>query len=356
VNKQIKTLKKKYKAIDLFCGAGGLALGFQHAGVDIYAGIDNDAESLITFKHNIKGAKAINYNLTNINDDLISELGQVDIMLGGPPCQGFSIAGKREASDPRNLLAQSYLKLVKIISPKAVIIENVPNILSMDGGKFAENIIDGLRKLEFSVEVCKLNSAEFGVPQNRRRVFFIALKDKQFNLNFLNSCKTESLITTREAISDLPLLSDNLGAPEMLYSKKPSSDYQILMRKNSTKITNHEAVDHKPKTKMIINMVPDGGNYKNLPLEYQGTRKVNIAWTRMNSKKPCFTIDAGHNHHFHYKANRVPTVRECARIQSFPDNFTFIGKRTSQYRQVGNAVPPILAQKIAQSIIKILES
>ena len=104
------------------------------------------------------------------------------------------------------------------------------------------------------------------------------------------------------------------------------------------------------RTKKFISLVPDGGNYKDLPKEYQKTRKVNIAWTRMKSTEPCFTIDAGHNHHFHYKFNRVPTVRECARIQSFPDNFTFTGTRTNQYRQVGNAVPPLLAQKIANLI------
>jgi DNA (cytosine-5)-methyltransferase 1 len=122
------------------------------------------------------------------------------------------------------------------------------------------------------------------------------------------------------------------------------------MRKNSKKVFNHIAVDHKDRTKKIISLVPDGGNYKDLPKEYQKTRKVNIAWTRMKSTEPCFTIDAGHNHHFHYKFNRVPTVRECARIQSFPDNFTFTGTRTNQYRQVGNAVPPLLAQKIANLI------
>ena len=132
------------------------------------------------------------------------------------------------------------------------------------------------------------------------------------------------------------------------------TDYQKAMRNGSVKLFNHWKVEHKQKTIDIIKLVPDGGNYKNLPVELQQTRKVNIAWTRMNSKKPCFTIDAGHNHHFHYKANRVPTVRECARIQSFPDTFRFFGKKTSQYRQVGNAVPPILAGKIARSIIEVL--
>ena len=347
VNKQ-----KEFTAIDLFCGAGGLSLGFANAGVKILAGIDNDASALETFKENFPQSLAISYDLTNIGDDLIKQLGDVDIMLGGPPCQGFSIAGKQNYDDPRNLLAQSYLELVEKITPSVVVIENVPNILTMEGGKFAENIVKGLENIGFIVEICKLNCAEFGVPQKRKRVFFIATKALKFDLADLMKKKVNKKLTTYDALSDLPLLDNHLGEHEMLYSVNYLNDYQRVMRKNTTKLRNHIAVDHKLKTKMIISMVPDGGNYKDLPLEYQGTRKVNIAWTRMNSKKPCFTIDAGHNHHFHYEANRVPTVRECARIQSFPDNFIFLGKRTSQYRQVGNAVPPIIAEKIAESILK----
>jgi DNA (cytosine-5)-methyltransferase 1 len=120
-------------------------------------------------------------------------------------------------------------------------------------------------------------------------------------------------------------------------------------------LLNHVATLHKERTKPIITMVPDGGNYKDLPQELWQTRKVNIAWTRMNSQKPCFTIDTGHNHHFHYRANRVPTVRESARIQSFPDDFEFIGIKTSQLKQVGNAVPPLLAEKIAKEVLGVIE-
>ena len=122
------------------------------------------------------------------------------------------------------------------------------------------------------------------------------------------------------------------------------------MREGTERLYNHQVTIHTPETQRIIAMVPDGGNYKCLPQEMWSLRKVHIAWTRMNSHKPCFTIDTGHRHHFHYSYNRIPTVRESARIQSFPDNFVFIGSKTSQYKQVGNAVPPLMAFAIASQL------
>lgn len=346
---------KKLRVLDLFCGAGGLSLGFSMAGFDIVAGVDNDTEALETYSINFPTAKAIYQDLSCLSDSSVATFNDIDVMLGGPPCQGFSIAGKRDEKDPRNQLTQSYLRLVALVNPKAVVIENVPNILSMGKGEFARKIVDGLSQLGYTVTVSKLNAAEFGVPQNRRRVFFIALKGSNIKSMDFDLSKVDKLITTKEAIDDLPILNNEPGAPTMTYSADATSDFQKRMRNGSQVLTNHEAVAHKQRTKEIISLVPDGGNYKDLPVELQGTRKVNIAWTRMSSRKPCFTIDAGHNHHFHYKANRVPTVRECARIQSFPDTFCFKGKRTSQYRQVGNAVPPMLAKLIADKIKDVIE-
>jgi len=138
------------------------------------------------------------------------------------------------------------------------------------------------------------------------------------------------------------------------YPINPKSVFQREMRNGNKVVFNHQITNHNEKTVEIIAMVPDGGNYKDLPKELHETRKVNIAWTRLNSKKPSFTIDTGHRHHFHYEFNRVPTVRESARIQSFRDEFIFCGSKTSQYKQVGNAVPPLLAKAIALKIKKYL--
>jgi DNA (cytosine-5)-methyltransferase 1 len=222
--------------------------------------------------------------------------------------------------------------------------------MSLYGGRVASEIIEDLEKIGYSVSVSKLWAADFGVPQLRRRAIFVALRTKSINFQFPDPTTPDRKLTCWDAISDLPTLRSNPGSDESEYQNDPRSPYQEVMRRNSKVLYNHWAVIHKAQTIETISLVPDGGNYKDLPIELQRTRNVNIAWTRMNSKKPCFTIDAGHNHHFHYRENRVPTVRESARIQSFPDNFRFVGKKTSQFRQVGNAVPPLLALAIADQL------
>lgn len=330
-----------------------MSCGFEKAGFNIVAGIDNDKDALETFSYNHPASIALNVDLSKVNFSEKHwqqlEKKKIDIIIGGPPCQGFSVAGKRDKSDPRNKLYTAYLAMIDFFQPQAVVLENVPTILSLYEGEVGRSIIRDFEKHGYKCTSFILRASDYGVPQMRRRAFFVGLKNQN---SFSPPLPTtlDTPVTTYEALSDLPELSDSLGGEISAYSKKATSPYQILMRKNSRELYNHWAVAHTEKTKEIISLVPDGGNYKDLPKELQHTRKVNIAWTRMDSQKPCFTIDAGHNHHFHYKANRVPTVRECARIQSFPDDFRFLGKKVNQFRQVGNAVPPLLAEIIAQKL------
>jgi len=343
--------------IDLFCGAGGLSLGFKQAGFEVVAGVDSDPQSIDTFALNFPSSLALAADVSQLSPrDLSRKVGKskVDVLVGGPPCQGFSVAGKRSESDLRNQLYRDYLRIVKAFQPRAVVIENVPTIRSLYNGKIAADIERGLADLGYHVVIGVLNSADYGVPQARRRLFFVATRGKE-TLFELPSPSTGAPLTCRDALSDLPGLVGNAGGPIADYESEAKTDYQRQMRRGSRRLFNHEAVLHKPETVRIISLVPDGGNYKDLPKHLWDTRKVNIAWTRMNSQKPSFTIDAGHNHHFHYKYNRVPTVRECARIQSFPDSFRFLGTRTSQYRQVGNAVPPLLAESIANALRNMLQ-
>lgn len=343
--------KGKLNVLDLFCGAGGFSEGFRQAGYRIIAGIDNDANALNTFEFNFPEALTIRKDLSRDNIEGMDKVfsHKIDVIIGGPPCQGFSVAGKRLKDDPRNALYKAYLHLIKELKPKAVVVENVPAIMSLYGGEVGKQIIEDFEQLYYNVKVYKLLASDYGIPQTRKRIFFIGLRGKN-DFKMPDKNYVSKPLSAKDAISDLPLLEGDPGSPELPYPEPPQNDYQRKLRNNSRAIYNHEAVIHLPRTVQIIKMVPDGGNYKNLPRELWNTRKVNIAWTRMNSEKPCFTIDAGHNHHFHYKANRVPTVRECARIQSYPDRFRFLGNRTSQYRQVGNAVPPQLARMIGEAL------
>lgn len=337
--------------IDLFCGCGGLSLGFEKAGYNILLGIDIWKDALTTFKYNRKGSKTLCADLSSIDYSEVDRLikGQkVDVIIGGPPCQGFSIAGKQVVDDERNKLYKGFVGMVKYYKPKAFVLENVPNILSMGDGIIKDAIIKDFEALGYNVECKVLIASNYGVPQNRRRAIFVGISDNKFDFDIP---EVETKVTTEEALSDLPEGSLMDGTE---YTCKACSQYQEYMRSNSKCVWNHEITTHNQQTTDIISMVPDGGNYKDLPIELQGTRKVHIAWTRLNSKKPSITIDTGHRHHFHYKWNRVPTVRESARIQSFPDDFKFLCSRTSQYKQVGNAVPPLMAQAVATQLMKFI--
>lgn len=339
---------RKYKVIDLFCGCGGLSQGFIEAGYNVVLGIDYWKDAIETFTFNHKNSKGLIANLSIETPQEISEktqIDKVDLIIGGPPCQGFSIAGKRIVNDERNQLYKSFVSFVGFYNPSIFLMENVPNIISINKGIVKDTIISDFERLGYTVVHKVLLASEFGVPQNRKRAFFVGTKNgKEF---IFPKPTYQEFISSEEAISDLTEHSIVDGTK---YPMDAKSDYQRIMRKDSKVIFNHEATNHNDKTAQIISMVPDGGNYKNLPIGLQKTRNVNIAWTRLNSQKPSFTIDTGHRHHFHYKYNRVPTVRESARIQSFSDNFIFLGTKTSQYKQVGNAVPPLLAKKIAESI------
>jgi DNA (cytosine-5)-methyltransferase 1 len=362
-------LLKQYNVIDLFCGCGGFSKGFEEAGFDVRFGVDVWNDALITYKKNFPGAVVLNEDITKVSGNQILEMcdlqpGEIDVIIGGPPCQGFSVSGKRMIDDERNVLYKSFVNLVSEIKPKVFVMENVPGLIRLFNGTVGEQVLEDFTNIGYTVKRQILSADNYGVPQQRKRVFFVGLNNDMFSNPDMYVFPTPftgiggliPALTSKDAISDLDFVPDDRSLGEDIpYELPPQNDYQIMMREGSKSILNHSITIHKAKTKEIISMVPDGGNYKDLPEELWETRKVHIAWTRMDSNKPCFTIDTGHNHHFHYRANRVPTVRESARIQSFPDTFEFIGIKTSQLKQVGNAVPPLLAKAVAESVIEVLE-
>lgn len=343
---------ENYTFIDLFSGCGGMSLGFEQSGFKGLVAIDFWQDALTTYSHNRKKANTFCGDLSVTSPSEIKEkfhIGEVDVIIGGPPCQGFSVAGKRIIEDKRNELYKAFVNFVRVFKPKAFVMENVPTILTMGNGAIRESIISDFSSLGYNVNFKVLLASDYGVPQNRRRAVFVGLLNgKKFDFP---PPSVKRPLTSQEALEDLPEYSLEDGSP---YICDPLSPYQALCRKGSGGVYNHEITVHTAKTQEIIAMVPDGGNYKDLPRELWNTRKVHIAWTRLNSQKPSFTIDCGHNHHFHYRFNRVPTVRESARLQSFPDTFVFLGNKGSQLKQVGNAVPPLLAHQIANQLKKYL--
>jgi len=344
-----------------------MSLGFEMAGFETLLGIDKDKASLETFEKNHKHAEVLEADIEETSSAEIQRLvgrRKVDVIIGGPPCQGVSLSGPRKFHDPRNKLFLSFIQITKDINPKAFVIENVPGLLSLFKGKLAEAIIHEFESNGYKIYPKILNAADYGVPQTRRRVFFIGLRNSNKNFNFplknhselapLLGDPQEKYITCEEALSDLNPLNGHPGSAEQEYFLPPRCKYQKMMRKGSHKVYNHIATKHTKKVKQIIALVPEGGNYKDLPQEYRNSRNFHVAWTRYHSQKPAPTIDTGHRHHFHYKHNRVPTVRENARLQSFPDKFIFFGNKSEQNRQVGNAVPPLLARAIALEVLKYI--
>ncbi len=347
---------KKPTIIDLFSWCWWLSAGFMEAGYEIKLWIDNWADALETFKINHGNTQTYLWDLWSLDPKKISELfniQNIDVIIGWPPCQGFSIAWKRNIDDPRNQLYKWFFRFVEYFKPKAFVMENVPNLASMSGWKVKEQILKDFESLWYTINYKILLASDYWVPQNRKRIVFVwLLNNQKFDFpDWEYGEWKKAKRTTKDAISDLPEISIENSS---MYLSDPLSEYQKIIRQGSKGIFNHQICNHSLKTIETIGLVPDWWNYKSLPKELQNTRKVNIAWTRMNSNKPCFTIDTGHRHHFHYQYNRIPTVRESARIQWFKDSFIFLWSNTSQLKQVWNAVPPILGSFIWGNLYSFL--
>lgn len=333
------------KIIDLFCGVGGLSLGFEQAGFEVVAAVDMWADAVRTYNHNRKDKVAKVISVEDFNEKELSSIiakEKITGIIGGPPCQGFSTVGRRDIDDPRNKMYLEFYKAVKLADPEFFLIENVKGMLTLNKGAFVKDLLKRFGKdgLGYTISYKLLNAADYGIPQNRYRVFYIGIKNKKFVFPEPFDYK----LTAKDGIGDLE------GATQEKYGSSPQNEYQRIMRGNVNKPVNQEYTIHTEKTISIISQVPDGGNIRDLPPEIWHVRKYNKAFERMGTFKPSNTIDTGHRNYFHYSEPRIPTVRESARIQSFPDSFEILGTRGSQYKQVGNAVPPMLAKIIAERI------
>ncbi len=347
--------------IDLFAGVGGLSLGFEKAGFDVVLANEYDESIAESYKFNHRKTNMIVGDITKL--DLEKEFGKysekIDVIIGGPPCQGFSQKGQRKTiNDERNFLFRYYVSVVSLVKPKMFLMENVPNLLTAENGYFKKEITDLFAGLGYSISSAVVNAKDYGVPQNRRRAIVIGkLGNKSPALPEPLFDKT----TIWDAISDLAFLNSGEGKDEQEYKSEPLSDYQKMLRGNCSVLYNHKATAHSKIALERMNMVPANCDKKVLPEEHRTKSIYSGTWTRMNKDEQSVTIttrfDTPSSGQFtHPYLNRAITVREAARIQSFPDDFVFIGTKSSQMKQVGNAVPPLLAYQIAKSIRKELEN
>lgn len=289
----------------------------------------------------------------------------MDIVIGGPPCQGFSRLNywdKDRDNDPRNELFFQYLRFVKELRPKAILIENVKNILLAKGGYVPMHITKFLSEIGYSVNYQILSADDFGVPQKRQRAFFVAVREdfEKFDFSLLDKYKLPK-VTVGEALSDIDsieLTVKDLPQGTIFELPAPQSEYQKKMQSKDRKLHNHMIYYPTPHVQEMIVHVPEGGNWRSVPKELFRTDRDNRYTNylrRLRRDLPSITIDTGHNVYFHPEFNRVPTIRESARLQSFPDDFIFTGKKGKQFKQVGNAVPPLLAEALAKAIIELLD-
>ncbi len=363
-------MQNSQTVIDLFCGAGGLSEGFSQAGYNVLAGNDFFEAAGQTFANTHHEAKFFGGPIQAISaEDFLRttglKKGELTCLAGGPPCQAFSVYNhKRGMHDARASLFREYLRLVEGLHPEWVVMENVTGILSAGNGQAVQAIIESLEALGYGVEYRTLKAEEYGVPQERRRVVFLG---NRIGAPIIWPEQTHGkgmlpFTTVTEAISDLPILANGEDPKCPLpYRTEPSSYLQHQLRANTTMVTNHAA----PRLASInidrMKHIPEGGSWRDVPFDLlpEGMKRARRCdhtkrYGRLRRNGLASTIltkcDLHWGAYIHPEQDRTLTVREAARLQSFPDSFEFSGSRTEQYVQVGNAVPPLLGRKIAEAI------
>ena len=360
-------------AVDLFCGAGGLSLGLEQAGCKVILAVDIDERALTTHRANFAGsALALDLSEPEQLESLISRLDgiNVDILAGGPPCQPFSRAGRskirslvangsRPAKDERSELWRSFLQVVHRMLPRSVLFENVPDLALGDDSKIIRTMANSLEELGYAVDYNLVDAWKYGVPQHRQRLVLVAIRGETFRWPLPNN-----RVTVRDAIGDLPHLQGGIGARSLKYNG-PATGFQSLARqqippKQSRLIYDHMTRPVRDDDRQAFQLMDSSTSYSDLPKELRRYRAdiFNDKYNRLDWEKLSRTITAhiakdGY-WYIHPAEPRTITVREAARIQTFPDTFRFAGTRSHAFSQIGNAVPPALAAHVAKAILQSL--
>jgi DNA (cytosine-5)-methyltransferase 1 len=383
------------KSIDLFSGAGGLSCGLEWAGFQPLLANELVPQYAKTYQANHPNTEVITGDIRTVCELSLKQRlgiseGEIDLVAGGPPCQGFSInAPIRTLDDARNHLFRDFLRIVSSIKPKAVLIENVPGIISLGRGTVVEQIYKELQSMGYKVEHKILFAGHYGVPQMRFRTVFIGIRnfsgeiifpEPEYNAqavaNFtgakslcipvspLFASNLKSYTTVWDAISDLPEIANGNDVSPAEYASAPGNNYQRILR-NSNKLTAHYCTKISEINLERLKYIPQGGSWRDIPFNLlpEGLKRAKRSdhtkrYGRLHPKSLCSTVltkcDPHWGSFFHPIQDRVISVREAARIQSFPDAYGFSGNITQQYEQIGNAVPPLLGKAIGDEIAKLI--
>ena len=342
--------------VDLFAGAGGLTLGAKLAGIKVAMAIEQDSFAAATYRLNHPEVLLLESDIREIKEISIDSAGEETILFGGPPCQGFSTSNQRtrNAANTNNWMFREFFRLAKVWSPDWIVLENVRGIVETENGMFLKKIIATLRRMGYGVTHKILDSADFGIPQHRNRVFIVGSKKKS---KFEFPSPIPYVVGLKDALEDLPELDNGNLIDTMPYRSEPTNSYASILRNGQNSCGNHLVSLNSPTVIERYKHVPQGGNWEHIPASlmsnYQDRTRCHTGiYRRLHSERPSVVIgNFRKNMLIHPTQDRGLSIREAARIQSFPDSYRFLGSIGFQQQQVGNAVPPLLSKAVFNSIL-----
>ena len=359
-------------AVDLFCGCGGISAGLRAAGFEVLAGAEIEPRSLATFHANFPAALALGADLSKTTpQQFMHQLGigpgELDLLAGGPPCQGFSKnvpRSRRFLDDPKNRLVQTFIDYCEAIKPRMVLMENVAEMKNGFEQAYTQELLDRLRSAGYTVSYAVLLAADYGVPQRRRRAFFLGSRDGE-TLQFPApthaarpsvGSRLRPHVAVWDAMSDLPTLAHGAGDDPCAYASAPANEFQAQVRRNSMLVRNHLARRMAPVQLARLSSLQPGEGLKNLPAHLRPKSGYSGAYGRLTKDMVAATVTRwvfhpGSGRFGHPVDIRTVTMREAARLQAFPDDFVFTGSYNEQAAQIGNAVPPLLAEVVARAML-----
>lgn len=353
----------RYKIMDLFSGVGGLSYGFSKLPeFEIVAANEIEKDIAVAYTLNHPGVTMMTCDINDLTEEALGEAlkgQQIDIIVGGPPCQSYSTLGKRQMDDRANLFMQ-YKRVLNILKPKAFIFENVVGILSMDKGKLFKQIQAEFEELGYTLKHKVLNAVDFGVPQQRERVILVGFRGEN-NFEYPDATHGEGLkphVTLRQAIGDLPVLKS--GQSSDRYAYQPDNDFLHFVRATAKELTEHSAPKNGDHLIRIMEALKDGQCKDDLPEDIRPKSGYGNTYAKLWWDRPSTTITRNFacpssSRCIHPRDSRAMSIREGARLQSFPDDYKFYGSDGMKRLEIGNAVPPLLSTAIAKQMLSALK-